>query len=182
MQHDDDATHLTRRGFGIARVRAYQILNSAKRLADGARFTADDVRAMLDAAAPHRYALAFLHVIPAKFAADSTHVTQPMRELTAIVEAMGGVCETVKNDGVRDSVLRFNHLDGYAALRLEAARMVMADGFAPNDTPKQPTQTRKQAARDALKAQAVAMAAEGRTVRDIAESLGVGKSTVARWV
>lgn len=181
--HDDDATHLTRRGFGIARVRAYQILNSVKRLADGARFNADDVRALLDAAAPHRYALAFLHVIPAKFAADSMpDVTQPMRELAAIVEAMGGVCETVKNDGVRDSVLRFNHLDDYAALRIEAARMAMADGFAPNDTPKQPPQTRKQAARDALKAQAVAMAADGRTVREIADALGVGKSTVARWL
>lgn len=152
-------------------MRAYQILNTAKRLADGARFTKEDALAVLVAIEPHRYALAFLGVIPAKFAAETMPAcAQPMRELAAIVSAMGGETASAKREGVRDLVLCFSHLEEVAELRRAAARMVIAD-FAEPEQPSKPT--RKQLEREAQAAQARALYAAGHSVREIAAALGV---------
>ena len=126
---------------------------------------------MLSAIEPHRYALAYLGVIPAKFAAENMPAcAQPMHELKAIVTAMGGDTTTKTTQGVRDLVLQFSHLEEVAELRRNAARMVIAD-FVEPEQPSKPT--RKQLKREEQRAQALAMVADGYSVREVAAKIGV---------
>lgn len=191
-EHDAADEHLSRRRWWIARRSAYQYIFEGIALGEGAEITRDDAVTIIERVIRKRFMLAFLGVVPAKYAetarvsADGDELAMtmpayPMRDVVAILERMGVKAADKSKRGTY-TVGGFDATGALAARRnaVRLAKPAQAPAVAVVESEPAP-RARKATKRDALKAQALKLAEVGMSLRAIGAELGIGLSTVQRW-